>query len=264
MSNYSTISLLARLHCVLLLKEGLVDWAFDFYKMTSHPSRWALSPHLLLPHYVSLSPPKAFSSLPLFPWPYSMLTCSFSAPLTLCPLPPVTLSQDEKRSVWESAERKNRRVNRGERSRAFYTRYKYLQKCGWNTWNTHEGKKRGENIAAVESFAHMHMRPTCKQALIHKSTKYFLNLSLLMAFRLAEWCSERKDHPSTKGLLVQTLMSETICPAVVSLSTVSNPSSSCWPYASNKELPMCISLQLQWLLLEEAEYHLRGAHVNSG
>lgn len=48
-------------------------------------------------------------------------------------------------------ERKNRRVNRGKRSRAFYTRYKYLQKCGWNTWNTHEEKERVGNIAAGRS-----------------------------------------------------------------------------------------------------------------
>lgn len=73
----------------------------------------------------------------------------FFCPPDSCPLPPACLSQDEKRSVRESAERKNRRVNRGERSRAFYTRYKYLQKCGWNTWNTHEEKERVANIAAV-------------------------------------------------------------------------------------------------------------------
>ena len=72
----------------------------------------------------------------------------------------ITLSQDEKRSVRESAERKKRRVNRGERSRAFYTRYKYLQKCGWNTWNTHEEKERMENTAAVQF---LHMRRTCRE-----------------------------------------------------------------------------------------------------
>lgn len=194
MSNYSTISpmgLLARLHCVLLLKAGLVDWAFDFYKMTSHPSCWTLSPRFSLTTGLSLST-KGFLLAPsIFPWPPSTLTCSFSAPLTLCPLPPVTLSQDEKRSVWESAERKNRRVNRGERSRAFYTRYKYLQKCGRNTWNTHEEKERGENIAAIWFFAHMHMRPTCTYTHIHKTyNKVFpksFSIDGIQAGRVVHW-----------------------------------------------------------------------------
>lgn len=105
--------------------------------MTSHPSRRTLSP--LLASLSGLGPsPLTMGSL---------LTSRYPPP----PTPPtpapslLSLSVSMKKG---QCERKNRRVNRGKRSRVFYTRYKYLQKCGWNTWNTHEGKERVGNIAA--------------------------------------------------------------------------------------------------------------------
>lgn len=69
----------------------------------------------------------------------------------------------------------------------------------------------------------------CTHAHIHIFTTYnkvFLNLSVdgIQACRVVLY-REWRDHPSTKGLLVQTLTSVIICPAVVSLSTVLNPSS---------------------------------------
>lgn len=45
--------------------------------------------------------------------------------------------------------RKNRKINRGERSKVFYARYKYLLKCGSKTWNTHEVKDGWGNIVSV-------------------------------------------------------------------------------------------------------------------
>lgn len=83
-------------------------------------------------------------------------------------------------------------------------------------------KKKREGRTLLQSDFCTH----AQHAHIHKPTKSFLNLALLIAFGLAEWCSEWRDHPSAKGLLVQTLMSVIICSAVVSLSTVSEPSSS--------------------------------------
>ena len=179
--------------------------------MTSHPSRQSLTPLLTA---LSLSPP---------PWPPSTLTCSFSAPPLRLFLPSLlSLSVRMKKG---QCERKNRRVNRGERSRAFYTRYKYLQKCGWNTWNPHEEKReRGEHYCSLGFSAHahethMHIYTNLQQSLF----SFFKKSFSLMAFRLAEWWSEWRDHPLTKGLLVHALVSVASCPAVASLSTVSNP-----------------------------------------
>lgn len=60
---------------------ALVDLAFDFNKMTSHPSRWTHSPCSPCPH---LSPPYRRSPCSLS-LPLTSLYCSFSAPWHFVP-----------------------------------------------------------------------------------------------------------------------------------------------------------------------------------
>lgn len=113
--------------------------------------------------------------------------------------------------------------------------------------------RRGERCCSQIS-AHMHMRPTCRRAHIHKPTKHFLNLSLLLAFGLAGQCREQKDHPSTKCLWCKPA-----CNSGVSLSTNSNPSRSRWPCASYEKntfhvisVPVIVTLEQKsaYLVLE--------------
>lgn len=96
-------------------------------------------------------------------------------------------------------ERKNRRVNRGKRSRAFYTRYKYLQKCGWNTWNTHEEEERVANVAACGFLYTPTQDPHVTVGTQKPTTKSFRNLSVLIIFRLERCWREWRDHPSTRA-----------------------------------------------------------------
>ena len=140
----------------------------------------------LLSHSLSLS-----ISPDSFPLSYPM-TSLYTHLLFLCSPPRIFLPSLLSLSVRMKkgqCERKNRRVNRGERSRAFYTRYKYLQKCGWNTWNPHEEKESGENITAAWVSAHMHMRPTCTYTQTYNKVFFFLIILIdgIQAGRVVKW-----------------------------------------------------------------------------
>lgn len=234
------MSPLAWLHCVLLLKEGLVDWAFDFYKMTSHPSHWILSrPLASLSLSLSLSTEGLLLTPSLFPLTSRYTHLLFLCPPDSCPLPPVTLSQDEKRSVWESAERKNRRVNR-ERDQERFTPGINICRNVAGTRGTHMKKKREWRTLPLLDFC-TYTRETCTYQCTHiqkPTIKSYLTLYSIQAGRVVyEW----RDHPSTKGLLVQTLMSVIICCPVATLGTESNP-----PTPGDHVLHIKNTLQLQW------------------
>lgn len=134
-----------------------------------------------------------------------LLTCRYThVPPTPRPCTPLTpspsllsLSVSMKKG---QCERKNRRVNRGKRSRAFYTRYKYLQKCGWNTWNTHEEKERVGNDAAAR-FLHTPTRDPHVTMGTRRNLQQSLmgNLSILIIFRVERCWHEWRDHPSTRA-----------------------------------------------------------------
>lgn len=134
-------------------------------------------------------------------WPPVTLTCPPNPPTRPCTLltsSPSLLSLSVSMKKGQ-CERKNRRVNRGKRSRAFYTRYKYLQKCGWNTWNTHEEEERVANVAAGGFLYTPTQDPHVTVGTQKPTTKSFRNLSVLIIFRLERCWREWRDHPSTRA-----------------------------------------------------------------